>query len=260
MNARASEVLTSATLAIWGGSLAWFGFSGQIAAYLHPAFHPWVLVSGVILLALAAGALVVPTDGRPPRTRPVVSFFVLVVPLVAAMAVSPGGFGATAVANRGLVEDPGQLAGYSPPTDPALARVGGPVAEGTMMDPDTYLKKTADGRIKVQTVDLLYASAEPTMREDFENKEIEVVGQFMPARLGNPNGDRFQLVRLFVICCAADARPVAVAVESRETFPEMTWLRVTGRATFPVVSGRRSPLIVADSVKEIDPPEESFIY
>jgi uncharacterized repeat protein (TIGR03943 family) len=260
MNARASAFLTSVTLATWGGSLAWFGISGRIAAYLHPAFHPWVLASGIVLLALAAGALGVPQPGKLPRPRPALSFLVLVVPLVAAMAVSPGRFGATAVANRGLVDDPAQLAGVSGASDPALARVGGPVAEGTMMDPDAYLKKTADGRIRVQTVDLLYASAEPTMREDFENKEIEVIGQFMPARLGNPNGDRFQLVRLFVMCCAADARPVAVAVESRETFPEMTWLRVTGRATFPVVSGRRSPVVVADSVKVIDPPEESFIY
>ena len=51
------------------------------------------------------------------------------------------------------------------------------------------------------------------MRADFENKEVELIGQFMPPRADNPKGDRFNLVRMFVICCAADARPVAITVK-----------------------------------------------
>ena len=67
------------------------------------------------------------------------------------------------------------------------------------------------GQIKAQTVDLIYAAEEPSMRADFEGKEVEVIGQFMPARENNaPKADRFNLVRMFIICCAADARPVAI--------------------------------------------------
>ena len=78
------------------------------------------------------------------------------------------------------------------------------------------LAKNAAGQIKAQTVDLLYAAEEPTMRADFEGKEVEVIGQFMPARENNAQKDRFNLVRMFIICCAADARPVAITVQTDE--------------------------------------------
>jgi uncharacterized membrane protein YcgQ (UPF0703/DUF1980 family) len=131
-----------------------------------------------------------------------------------------------------------------------------------MMDPSLYLKRNAAGYIAAETVDLLYAAGEPVMREDFENKQVEVTGQFLPALTGNPNGDRFNLTRLFVMCCAADARPVAISVQSQPAtdLPKMTWVKVRGKATFPVEGGKHMPVIVAESVTETDAPEESFLY
>jgi uncharacterized membrane protein YcgQ (UPF0703/DUF1980 family) len=146
--------------------------------------------------------------------------------------------------------------------DAGLPNADGSVAEGTMMDPSLYLKKNADGYIVAEAVDLLYAAGEPTMREDFENKQVEVTGQFLPALTGNPNGDRFNLTRLFVMCCAADARPVAISVQTNPAIdlPKMTWVKVRGKATFPVEGGRHMPVIVAESTTETDAPEESFLY
>lgn len=250
---------------VWGVLFSYFFFSGRVSSYLHPAFHFGTLLSGIVLVTLAAGILFLPEAGDGCEERRstggvILAFFILTVPLVVAAGISPGEFGATAVMNRGLVENIDELPAFSPPEEPPLPQADGSVGEGTMMDPSTYLKKNDKGQIKVETVDLLYAAAEPTMREDFENREVEIIGQFMPARIGNPNGDRFNLVRLFVMCCAADARPVAVAVQSKDVFPEMTWLKVTGKVAFPVEAGKRSALILADSVKETDPPPESFIY
>ncbi len=48
------------------------------------------------------------------------------------------------------------------------------------------------GQIKAQTVDLLYAAEEPTMRQDFEGKEVELIGQFMPAKSNNPERGSIQ--------------------------------------------------------------------
>ena len=95
----------------------------------------------------------------------------------------------------------------------------GAQASGAEGAGDGYLPRNEAGQIKAQTVDLLYAAEEPTMRADFENKDVEVIGQFMPARANNPEGDRFNLVRMFVICCAADARPVAISVQMDKVQP-----------------------------------------
>jgi len=266
VNTLASRLLTSATLLIWGAVLAFFFVSNRIASYLHPAFHGWVLVSGLVLIALAVGSFVFcegegcGTCCEQPGWKTFLVAVALTVPLLLATVISPSEFGATAVMNRGIIDNLDEIPAYAPPLEPPLPQADGSIGEGTMMDPALYLAKNPAGQIKAETIDLLYAAAEPTMREDFENKEVEVIGQFVPARTGNPSGDRFNLVRMFVMCCAADARPVGIAVQSRQTFPEMSWLKITGKVTFPIEAGRRSAVIIADSIEETDPPEESFIY
>ena len=250
---------------VWGIVLTYFYLSGRIASYLHPAFHIYTVVSGGVLLALSLALLLTMNGESSEHGLSRVGIFpllLLTAPLLAATKISPSNFGATAVLNRGMVHNIADLPGFSLPMDAGLPNADGSMAEGTMMDPSLYLKKNADGYIMAEAVDLLYAAGEPTMREDFENKEVEVNGQFLPALTGNPNGDRFNLTRLFVMCCAADARPVAISVQSNPAtdLPKMTWVKVRGKATFPVEGGRHMPVVVADSVTETDAPEESFLY
>ena len=275
MTVSVQRYLSAGVLMIWGIMLAYFFSSGRISSYLHPSFHLWTGVSGGLLVVLAAGLLFLPgTDEdlacepgcghlRQTPTRSILSALILVAPLLVAAAVSPDQFGATTVSNRGFIERINDLPGYQPYAEPPL-----PVADDSQAaatsgdDSESYMPKNAAGQIKAQTVDLLYAAQEPTMRSDFENKEVELIGQFMPAREHNAQGDRFNLVRMFVICCAADARPVAVAVQSDQShsIAEMSWVRVTGKASFPIESGERIPLVIADAVTPCDPPEETFIY
>jgi uncharacterized membrane protein YcgQ (UPF0703/DUF1980 family) len=84
----------------------------------------------------------------------------------------------------------------------------------------------------------------------------------MPAKGNNAGGNRFSLVSMFVMCCAADARPVAVNIQTKSpaSMPEMSWVKITGKATFPIEGGRPIPVVIADSVQPTDPPDESFIY
>lgn len=265
MNSIAPRFAASVVLMIWGIVLTYFYLSGRIASYLHPAFHIYTAVSGGVLLLLSL-ALLLTMPGESTKHGlsrvGILPLLLLTAPLLAATKISPSNFGATAVLNRGMVDNIADLPGFSPPMEAGLPNADGSPAEGTMMDPSLYLKKNADGYIVAEAVDLLYAAGEPTMREDFENKQVEVAGQFLPAVTGNANGDRFNLTRLFVMCCAADARPVAIAVQSNPPtdLPKMTWVKVRGKSTFPVEGGRHIPVIVAESVTETDAPAESFLY
>lgn len=265
----------SGSLALWGTVLCYFYFSDRIGSYLHPSFHLWTVVSGIILILMAVGTLFFPlTDDcceadcvHPQGPKGIggllLSTAMLVVPLMVTTAVSPSQFGATAVMNRGIIDTIGDLPGYEPFVEPPLPTEDGSVGpEGAAVDAGSYLLKNDTGQVVASTVDLLYAAQEATMRKDFENKEIEVVGQYLPARANNPTGDRFSLVRMFIMCCAADARPVAITVKTPkpENLPDMSWVKVTGKATFPIEGGKQVPVIVADQVVPCDPPPESFIY
>ena len=67
---------------------------------------------------------------------------------------------------------------------------------------------------------------------------------------------------MFMNCCAADARPVATLVESATlpNLPEMTWIKVTGIATFPIENGRRISVLKAERVEKTDPPDETMLF
>ena len=65
MTASLQRYFSAGVLTIWGVMLAYFYFSGRLASYLHPSFHVWTGISGVVLVLLAAGLLFLP-EGEDP--------------------------------------------------------------------------------------------------------------------------------------------------------------------------------------------------
>jgi uncharacterized repeat protein (TIGR03943 family) len=253
-------------LAVWGSVALAFVATGRIHSYLHPGFHTWTAAAGVVLVLMAAGLLAFPGGGcgaccgghggRTVRSL-LVRAAILVVPLLVAAGVSPGQFGVVAVMNRGLAESIVDLPGFQEPPLPAQDGSTGPEEASGFFPP-----RTKDGHLALTSIDLLYAANEPRMRRDFENQYVEVVGQFFPAHRNNPDGSRFSLIRMMILCCAADARPVAITINAphHESFPSMSWVKVAGKVTFPIEGGRPVPLIDAGSVAPTEAPRETFLY
>ena len=273
--------LTSGVLAVWGGVLLTIYFTGRIGAYLHPNFRPFALAAGITLVVFAILMLLAPeagaAHGAAPRStvRGVLASLFLVGPLLLAFYNSTDRMDATAVANRNYVQDISQLPGAqssatsppSGPTDPALPDAGSktppnpPSATATQEDPYA-LPKNKQGRVQAQLVDFLYAAQLPEIRSQLENKPVEVIGQLMPAKTNNAKGGRFVIIRMIMSCCAADAQPVALRVEplKKPDMGEMTWVKVTGEAAFPVEGGKRTPVIQHAVMEKIDPPAEPYLY
>jgi uncharacterized membrane protein YcgQ (UPF0703/DUF1980 family) len=151
-------------------------------------------------------------------------------------------------------------------------------AQSNPPPPNDFLKPDKSGHIKAEVVDLLYAAQEPSTRKDFEGKDIELIGQLVPnkpkaeAKSTAPAGS-FKLLRLVMVCCAADAMPVAVKIETKlppMAIHDMQWLKVTGRVHFqPRAKGDSDgvdygdypePVIVADSIKKVEAPKEKYLY
>jgi uncharacterized repeat protein (TIGR03943 family) len=252
-----SRWLPGVTLIAWSSVLLYFFFSGRIAAFLHPSFRPGVLAAGVLLLLLGSGVAFLPRAddaccdtsecahplGRLTWGR-ILTFGILLLPVCAASMASADRFGAGAILNRGVISD-------------AQGLVRAPVA-ASIAHQSTPPNEVAT----VQVVDLLYAAQDASLRADFENRKVELIGQLMPETVSNPNGRRFKLVRMLMLCCAADARPVAAIVEGAQevALPEMAWVKVVGAATFPTEGGRRIAVIRAESVSVTSPPEETMLY
>lgn len=296
MNALFSRWLPSVTLGSWSAILLYFFFSGRIQAFLVPMFRPLVLIAGLVMGVMALALLFFPADESCCAASDcshalsrfnagkILTFLILLLPIGTAAFFSQDAFGKAAIENRGIITDASALGlgprgGSSPAyTEPPLPTSEGapPAMEGTPADsaqsmppasgdaeaaPADYLQRTADGTIVAEVLDLLYAAQDTSLRQDFEGKKVQLVGQMMPDKTSGAGG-RFKAVRMFMTCCAADARPVATLVETTQppSVPEMTWVRIVGVATFPLENGRRVAVLRADTVEKTDPPDESMLY
>jgi uncharacterized repeat protein (TIGR03943 family) len=281
--------LPCVTLATWSAILLYFFFSKRVDALLHPTFRPYVLAAGVLLGVMAGIFLLFPADasccssaecGHSLSRRnagKLLTFLVLLLPITVATLVSPDSFGRTMIENRRIDTDGSSLpgrprAGVTQPAAallpskgnapaPAVAAVPVKAPNGEPL-PD-YIQRTPEGHIVVEVLDLLYAAQDSALRKDFEGRTVELVGQLMPDKTSREGGGkRFKAVRMFMTCCAADARPVATLVEAETLpeLPEMTWVKIVGTSTFPLEKGRRTAVLKADRVEKTAPPEEMMLY
>jgi len=282
------RLLTLLTLLLWGLLLSKFWLSGRIDSYLHPHFHPMVAMAGVLLILLAGlwwwasgrpdgsshdcGCHYDHEHGPQPRSAlsagTILAFVVLLVPVTAATIVSPGQFGEAAVMNRGIVTDISQLPTFAPPNSgpedapplgadeeiPDVANWPEDKEEGV-----EYFTRSPDGAIQLETIDLLFAASEPALREEFANQRVTLVGQYVPPRSDDGN---FDLVRMIMVCCAADARPLGVKITApAPTGVDSTgWVRVTGIARFEENGGVFEPRIEGATVEQVEAPRETILY
>lgn len=301
MTALLNRWLPGVTLLAWSAVLLFFYLSGRIASFLIPPFRTNVLLAGLAFLAMACCFLFLPAAasccdeercGHPLGKRKagrIATFLILLVPVLTAAMCAPKSFSMTTFVNRqiamdaqGLVRPSGvqklpapQAVAAAPadnPAEPPLPTKDGsqPAAQAVASTPaqtdaqtaDDYLPKSKDGNIEVQVIDLLYAAQDTSMRADFQGKTVETIGQLMPADMDNAAGNRFKLMRMFMYCCAADAKPIAALVETSQkpTAPEMAWVKVVGKVDFQIEGGRTIAILKANSVKQTDPPEETMLY
>ncbi|MGH8046130.1 MAG: TIGR03943 family putative permease subunit [Chthoniobacterales bacterium] len=262
------RLLSAGILMAWGTVLCVMYFSGRIVSYLVPTFQPLTVVCGVALVLIAMLVLLAPADDAAAGHATNRSLFkrllaaaVLVVPLFLALGTSKDEYGAAVAMNRNYVSDVTQLPGAPPPAaSDALPGENPSASTADQAPPGPPVN--AKGDVQAEVIDLLYAAQLPEMRPTFENKQIEVIGQLMPAKENNPKGDRYDLVRMFMTCCAADAQPIALPVHpaAKPDLPDMTWVKITGKAVFPIVAGQRRPLVENATVEKTQPPEDTFLY
>ncbi|MDD5261518.1 MAG: DUF1980 domain-containing protein [Methylacidiphilales bacterium] len=130
---------------------------------------------------------------------------------------------------------------------------------------DQTLQPDKNGNIPATVLDLFCAAYDSTGQKDYIGKSIVLIGQYMPLLPGEAGDSRFNLTRLLMVCCAADARPVNVQVDVKRlpdfTKPkEMEWLEVVGKVAFEKHGDNMIAVVTADKAARTKAPEETFLY
>ncbi len=223
-------------LLVVGIALAMVTITGVYTRYVKPAMLPWLGISSVVVMGLALMAIArdVRSGGAGHEHAGHVHrngiVWLLVLPVVLLIFVVPPALSPTAA-------PPATVSVTSARSFPPLPAGAAP----TVPLPEV-LMRVAVGKVG-----------------GLEGREITTTGFIMR------DGDRVDLAKIVIICCAADAQLARLhmagpAVAGAAALPENTWLRVQG--TVPAgqtYSGTSSiPTFVVSSALRIDPPANTY--
>ncbi len=226
---------------------------GRINELLSPMFRNYVIIAAALLLVFSvlylllfqptmkAGPVLAPTG----NLRQFGRWLMLLLPVIAAAALSPSAFSSTTLNNR--IVDTSNPA-YQMPT----------FYEKDKQVPQAVLDTDPSQAAPVEVTDLLQLGQHPDQAKAFENRKVVSVGHI----IAGASGGSPKLIRMIMWCCAADAVPAMVDLngEVKGNWKDDDWLAVTGTAQFlPGKDGKVSPVIKVDSITPTQEPDEPFL-
>jgi uncharacterized repeat protein (TIGR03943 family) len=194
------RALRAAVLVVWAGFFGWLWITGSMTRFLGPRTY-WVVAFGTIACS-AAGLVHVASLGKRSRESlrrvDVLGAAVLIAPVLALIAVPDARLGALAASRRSL----------SGAAVPAFGS-SGPVGFAEIQ----YAGQSEEYAANVGV---------------YEGRKVTLTGFVAEGGIGS-----FKLARFYVSCCAADAIPYSVRIETPDPFhaDRDEWLRVQGSVT-----------------------------
>jgi uncharacterized repeat protein (TIGR03943 family) len=226
-------------LLVVGATALWLGLSDASLAYVRAALRPPLAASGLVLLALAVGALRAGPQARPAAPAGhghggrLGAGWLLILPVLVLLLVAPPALGSYAASRQ-------------------APRAGGPV--GTFPP----LAGPVDGAVPM-TVSEFVGRALYDQRRSLEGARVRVLGFATP---GDEGG--YRLARFNVFCCAADAEAYEIVVRG-DPSPRQPdqWLLVEGHwlpepPLTRIAPSSRRPVLVAESVTPVRPPTDPY--
>jgi uncharacterized repeat protein (TIGR03943 family) len=162
---------------------------------------------------------------------------IVALPVLLGLIIPAKPLGSAAVANRGV--------NTSAPL----------VASGSTQA--TTLDMAPEERNVLDWVRAFNYSSDP---QTFVGQPADVIGfVYHDRRL---TGTQFLTGRFAVNCCVADAMAIGVVTEwpDSKALADNSWVRVRGAINVTEVEGRPTPLIVAESIEPVPPPELPYLF
>jgi uncharacterized repeat protein (TIGR03943 family) len=231
----ARRLARAVVLVVWTSFVAWLLLSREVYRYIGLRTY-WVVVFGAVILAVTTVAQILTLrTTRPAQSltwREGAGLAALLCPVLFVLMIPAPSLGARAASAR---------------------------SAGGVLSSDALVPSAPDGDGEVTFIDIHYASASDTYAAELglsEGYPVTLTG-FVTHGAGTPRAG-FTLTRFSISCCAADAIPYSVPVEtdSAEAYADDTWLTVTG--TLHESDGRY--VLRAGEIATVQEPEDPYIY
>lgn len=220
--------LRALVLLLWAGFFFYLWLSGASTRFIGPRTS-WVVPFGAIVLGLTAAAQVVTMRWRSATgvgAGEALGMLLLIAPMLVLVAVPDAGLGSLAASRKTSGEGIAGLTSILPPEDP-------------------------DHEISFADIHWASESEEYAVKAGIsEGLEMDLEGFVTGAGEGS-----FSLTRFYVSCCAADAVPYSVTVESPDHYEDDTWLRVSGW----LGKAGDEYVLIPDVIEPIDVPKDPYL-
>lgn len=245
-------LLPALVFGTWGCLLLRLHLSGELGNLQSPRFHLYTVTAAALLLALSIlyPLLFIPSRSAfipsfPGLAKKCLSVLWLLLPAGACLMLPPAFTTPTALLERA----------WSSTANPSGVSANGRV------DPEAVrsfiLNSDPNAPLSLSPVDLLVVQGEKGLQDVLEHRRVEVLGQWMPVE--NKPSNEFRLVRLLMVCCAADARPIGLLTRGEvEGAKPGDWFKGAGTLIFD--DPEETIVLQADKVEAVEAPEEIFLY
>jgi uncharacterized repeat protein (TIGR03943 family) len=222
----------------------WMGLTDAMLKYLRPSMRPWIVSTGVGLLAIGlygivrARQLAVESHdhaGEAAKKRRPRIGWLLVVPVVAIILFGP--------------QPMGEFALRRTPHLPPYA-----------FDIAAYASSTDQRVPQLKMSDFLEGAVQNGNRQYLATHDVELRGFVSVPGVAGP--ESFVLTRYLITCCAADAQPLSVTIVGVASLPAKNqWLDVTARydpAIQPVKKDTYGPVLRLTKLQPISTPSGPY--
>ncbi|MDP4584190.1 MAG: DUF1980 domain-containing protein [Verrucomicrobiales bacterium] len=133
----------------------------------------------------------------------------------------------------------------------------------TIEDLKKMVPQSEAGDFLLDVPQIFYTAGDRELMEVMEGISVEATAQLMEETLNNPDNTRLKAFRLFIECCAADARPLSIPVDFGQAPPdytEMGWYRLFGKLHYATENGEIIPMIKIERIEATSEPTDGLLF
>lgn len=161
---------------------------------------------------------------------------------------------------------PGAESADTPP-DPNATAAGAKAGEAwgsfTIEDLKKMVPQSEAGNFLLDVPQIFYTAGDRELMGVMEGIPVEATAQLMEETLNNPTKTRLKAFRLFIECCAADARPLSIPVDFGKAPPdytEMGWYKLFGKLHYATENGETIPMIKIERIELTTEPTDGLLF
>lgn len=133
----------------------------------------------------------------------------------------------------------------------------------TIEDLKKMVPQNEKGEFLLDVPQIFYTAGDRELMAVMEGIPVETTAQLMEESLNNPNRTRLKAFRLFIECCAADARPLSIPIEFGKTPPEykeMGWYKIYGQIHYSNENDEVVPMILIERIEATSEPTDGLLF